>query len=200
MLALTKILAASESQPIAIDAQGWSPQALVRPSPNYGARPESTEISLLVIHNISLPVGEYGQDNISALFQNRLDCDAHPDFASLRDLKVSSHFLIRRDGQLLQYVSCLQRAWHAGVSELFGRHGCNDFSIGIELEGCDTESFEAAQYQTLTRLTLALLQHYPITHIAGHSEIAPGRKTDPGPYFDWSAYLAALPGWASREV
>lgn len=199
MLALTKIRAASESQPIAIDALGWCPQALARPSPNFGVRPELTEISLLVIHNISLPVGEYGQDNISALFQNRLDCDAHPDFASLRDLNVSSHFLIRRDGQLLQYVSCLQRAWHAGVSELFGRHGCNDFSIGIELEGCDAESFEAAQYQRLTMLTTALLQRYPITHIAGHSEIASGRKTDPGPCFDWSSFLATLPGWEYRD-
>ncbi|MBI3713934.1 MAG: 1,6-anhydro-N-acetylmuramyl-L-alanine amidase AmpD [Burkholderiales bacterium] len=199
MLAQTKTGVASELQPIAIDAQGWCTQALVRPSPNFGPRPDAVEISLLVIHNISLPVGEYRQDHVSALFQNRLNCDAHPDFASLRGLQVSSHFLIRRDGQLLQYVSCLQRAWHAGVSELFGRQGCNDFSIGIELEGCDTEPFEAAQYQGLTMLTTALLQRYPITHIAGHSEIASGRKTDPGPCFDWSSFLATLPGWEYRD-
>ena len=204
MLVLTNQKPASAMQPINvdinidIDGRGWCSQAEARPSPNFGARPVPTEISLLVIHNISLPVGEFGQDYISALFQNRLNCEAHPDFASLRGLKVSSHFLIRRDGQLLQYVSCLERAWHAGVSALLGRQGCNDFSIGIELEGCDTAPFEATQYQTLTKLTSALLQHYPITHIAGHNEIAPGRKTDPGPCFDWQAYLATLPGWESR--
>lgn len=196
--AMRTVVAATTA--LSINAQGWCPQALARPSPNVGARPASTDIALLVIHNISLPMGAYGQDYVSALFQNSLDCDAHPDFASLRDLKVSSHFLIRRDGQLLQYASCLQRAWHAGVSAFLGRQGCNDFSIGVELEGCDTEPFEAAQYQTLTMLTQALLHHYPITHIAGHSEIAPGRKTDPGPCFDWQTYLAALPGWESREA
>lgn len=195
MLARTKAGAASESSSFSIDAQGWCSHAVICPSPNYGARPEATEISLLVIHNISLPVGDYGQDHVSALFQNRLDCDLHPDFASLRDLQVSSHFLIRRDGQLIQYVSCLKRAWHAGVSELLGRQGCNDFSIGIELEGCDSEPFESVQYQRLTMLTIALSQRYPLTHIAGHNEVAQGRKTDPGPYFDWSTYLATLPAW-----
>ena len=199
MLVQTKISLASALEAFALDAHGWCPQALALPSPNFGPRPNATEISLLVIHNISLPVGEYGQDHVSALFQNRLDCEVHPDFASLRDLKVSSHFLIRRDGQLIQYVSCQQRAWHAGVSALFGRQGCNDFSIGIELEGCDTEPFESAQYQSLAMLTTALLQHYPITHIAGHSEIAPGRKTDPGPYFDWQTLLSTLPGWERRD-
>lgn len=187
---------AALSPELDIDGQGWCPQAVARPSPNVGVRPPFTAISLLVIHNVSLPVGQYGQDYISDLFLNSLDCDAHPDFASLRGLQVSSHFLIRRDGQLIQYVSCLARAWHAGVSEFLGQQGCNDFSIGIELEGCDSESFEAAQYLALTKLTSALLAHYPITHIAGHSDIAPGRKTDPGPCFDWQALLAGLPGWA----
>lgn len=195
MLALTDHGTALTASDIHIDAQGWCPQAVARPSPNVGVRPASMAITLLVIHNISLPVGEYEQDYISDLFQNTLDCDAHPDFASLRGLQVSSHFLIRRDGQLVQYVSCLARAWHAGVSEFLGQQGCNDFSIGVELEGCDTEPFEAAQYQTLTKLTSALLVHYPITHIAGHSDVAPGRKTDPGPCFDWQELQSGLSGW-----
>lgn len=178
-----------------IGADGWCAQASHMASPNYNARPDPADISLLVIHSISLPQGQFGGPAITALFQNCLACDSHPSFASLRELKVSAHFLIRRDGALLQFVSTLERAWHAGVSSFQGRSGCNDFSIGIELEGCDELPFEAAQYQILTQLSQALLARFAITHIAGHAEIAPGRKTDPGPNFDWSRYRDGLPGF-----
>lgn len=171
-----------------ISSEGWCPQASRQPSPNYNARPDSADISLLVIHNISLPAGQFGGEAITQLFQNCLDCGAHTSFESLRELKVSSHFLIRRDGALLQFVSALDRAWHAGVSSFNGRSSCNDFSIGIELEGTDEVPFEAAQYEALRCLTHALLLRFAITHIVGHSDIAPGRKTDPGPCFDWARY------------
>ncbi|MDO8703027.1 MAG: 1,6-anhydro-N-acetylmuramyl-L-alanine amidase AmpD [Undibacterium sp.] len=171
-----------------IAADGWCRQASRQPSPNYNARPYPADISLLVIHNISLPAGQFGGPHISDLFQNCLDCSAHESFESLRDLKVSSHFLIRRDGALLQFVSTLERAWHAGISSFDGRPSCNDFSIGIELEGTDDVPFEPVQYESLSLLTQALLAHFPITHIVGHSEIAPGRKTDPGTCFDWGRY------------
>lgn len=171
-----------------ISPDGWCQQASRQPSPNYNARPDPTDISLLVIHNISLPAGQFGGPHISDLFQNCLDCSVHESFESLRDLKVSSHFLIRRDGTLLQFVSTLERAWHAGISSFEGRPSCNDFSIGIELEGADDMPFEPAQYEALSLLTQALLAHFPITHIVGHSEIAPGRKTDPGTCFDWGRY------------
>lgn len=180
-----------------IGPDGWCAQASHLPSPNFNARPDPAEISLLVIHNISLPQGQFGSPAIAALFQNCLDCDSHPSFASLRDLKVSAHFLIRRDGALLQFVSTLERAWHAGASSFLGRSSCNDFSIGIELEGCDELPFEAAQYQSLTRLTQALLARFAIAHIAGHAEIAPGRKTDPGPHFDWARYRDGLTGFVA---
>lgn len=176
--------------PIVINQAGIADQALWIASPNYDARPTPetnvSDISLVVIHNISLPPGEYGGEAISQLFTNRLDPDAHPYYADIYSRKVSAHFLIRRTGELIQYVSCLDRAWHAGVSNWQGRERCNDFSVGIELEGSDFEAFEAAQYQTLNRLLAAVTSHYPVTAIVGHSDIAPGRKTDPGPYFDWT--------------
>lgn len=173
---------------IRIDADGWADQALRMPSPNFDQRAEGTEIALLVVHNISLPPGEFGGPHIADLFLNRLDCDAHPYFDQLRSLRVSAHFLIRRDGALVQFVSAHDRAWHAGVSAFCGRERCNDFSIGIELEGTDDLPFEPAQYDTLAALTAALRAAYPLADVMGHEDIAPGRKTDPGPCFDWQRY------------
>ncbi|CAG4889967.1 1,6-anhydro-N-acetylmuramyl-L-alanine amidase AmpD [Paraburkholderia gardini] len=170
----------------AVDADGWVPAARKLPSPNFEARPEGARPTLVVVHNISLPPGEFGGTAITELFQNRLDCDAHPYYdAHLRGVKVSAHFVIRRDGVLEQYVSCDARAWHAGVSNFFGRERCNDFSIGIELEGSDASAFELPQYETLGALVKALAAHYPVEALAGHADIAPGRKTDPGPHFEW---------------
>ncbi|RFA31267.1 N-acetylmuramoyl-L-alanine amidase [Alkalilimnicola ehrlichii] len=166
-----------------------------RPSPNYDERPENIAIDLLVIHNISLPPNEFGGPYIDALFTNALDCELHPFFDQLRGLKVSAHLLIRRDGELLQYVPLHKRAWHAGVSCFDGRERCNDFSIGIELEGCDDQRFTEAQYGCLLPLCSALMDAYPgITpeRIVGHSDIAPGRKTDPGPHFDWNRLRTVL--------
>lgn len=160
-----------------------------QPSPNCDARPQGSGVDLLVIHAISLPAGQFGGPWIDDLFCNRLDPEAHADFAEICGLSVSAHALIRRDGEIVQYVPFQQRAWHAGKSRFQGRERCNDFSIGIELEGCDDHPFEAIQYQRLAQLTRALMQTYPaISHerIIGHSDIAPGRKTDPGPHFDWS--------------
>lgn len=159
-------------------------------SPNFDARPD-TEISMIVIHNISLPPSQYGGNGIIELFTNQLNPDEHPYYAEIHTRQVSAHFLIRRDGTLIQFVSCLERAWHAGVSNWKGRERCNDFSVGIELEGSDFENFEIAQYQTLKRLVTAISNKYPIQAIVGHSEIAPGRKTDPGPYFNWQ-YLEKI--------
>ena len=182
---------------IAIEEDGWaSARSQARhpitriSSPNHDERPEGCAPSLIVIHNISLPPGAFGGDAIEALFTNTLAHDAHPYFASLVGLRVSSHFLIRRDGALVQFVACGLRAWHAGDSSFEGREGCNDFSIGIELEGDDTSAYEAGQYATLIALTDGLSARYPIAAVAGHSDIAPGRKTDPGPLFDWAFYLA----------
>lgn len=172
-------------------------QARHCPSPNYGDRPEASDISLLVIHNISLPPGEYGNGHIERFFTNCLDCKAHPYFAEIAHLKVSSHLLISRTGELVQFVGLDKRAWHAGRSRFAGREECNDFSIGIELEGTDTQPYTAHQYHALRGLTDAIMREYPeITpaRITGHSDIAPGRKTDPGPAFEWSRYLAALKG------
>ena len=164
-----------------IDQQGWCAQATQQRSPNYDARPDGAVVSLIVIHNISLPPQEFGGEWITDLFLNRLDPDAHPYFAAIYNVEVSSHFLIRRDGQLIQYVSTDDRAWHAGASCWRGQSRCNDFAIGIELEGCDDKPFTQEQYSVLTQLTQTLLQHYPyINSVAGHSEIAPQRKTDPG--------------------
>ncbi len=173
-----------------INSQGFITSAKQVCSPNFDARPcldtAAPEISMIVIHNISLPPNQYGGNGIIELFTNTLNPDEHPYYAEIYTRKVSSHFLIRRDGELLQFVSCLQRAWHAGVSNWLGRERCNDFSVGIELEGSDFEAFESAQYKLLQLLINILKQTYPIQTIVGHSEIAPGRKTDPGPYFDWS--------------
>ncbi len=169
-----------------VDADGWMPAARKLPSPNFEVRPDGAVPTLIVVHGISLPPGEFGGGAITDLFQNRLDCSAHPYYdAHLRAVRVSAHFVIRRDGSLEQYVSCDQRAWHAGVSDFFGRGRCNDFSIGIELEGSDSVPFESLQYSALSALVKALVARYPIDALAGHSDIAPGRKTDPGPHFDW---------------
>ena len=169
-----------------VDADGWIAAARKLPTTNCEARPAGAVPTLIVIHNISLPPDEFGGSAIAELFQNRLDCDAHPYYDThLRGVKVSAHFVVHRDGALEQYVSCDARAWHAGVSNFFGRERCNDFSIGIELEGSDTTAFEAAQYRTLSALVQALVARYAIEALAGHSDIAPGRKTDPGPHFEW---------------
>jgi N-acetyl-anhydromuramoyl-L-alanine amidase len=151
-------------------------------------------VDLLVVHNISLPPGVYGGDAIIDLFLNRLDPEAHPYFGPLRGLRVSAHFLVRRDGELIQFVACSRRAWHAGVSSFMGRARCNDFSIGVELEGSDEDPFEGVQYDVLAGLVRTLRGRYPLTHLVGHSDIAPGRKTDPGPFFDWRRLRAALGG------
>jgi AmpD protein len=166
-----------------------------RPSSNCDARPEGEAVTLLVVHNISLPPGQFGGAGVEDLFLNRLDTAAHPFFETIKDLRVSAHFFIRRDGELIQFVSCDQRAWHAGVSAWKGRERCNDFSVGVELEGTDDRTFEPAQYARLIELLGQLRMRYPIADVAGHSDIAPGRKTDPGPCFDW-ACLAGL----RREV
>lgn len=184
---------------ISIDPAGWCNSALAIPSPNCDARPEGVQPELLVIHNISLPPGEFAGDAIVQLFTNQLDCTAHPDYAALEHLRVSAHFLIRRDGVLLQFVSTHARAWHAGASSFAGRQRCNDFSIGIELEGSDDQPFEEEQYIVLAALTRALVQAHPLSAVAGHSEIAPLRKTDPGPYFDWARYLL-LAGTALQRL
>lgn len=175
-----------------IDPLGWCAAAHRIPSPNFDARPEGCTADLLVIHNISLPPGQFGGPYIEGLFTNTLDCGIHPYFERLRELKVSAHFLIRRDGSLLQFVSADARAWHAGASQFDGRMRCNDFSIGVELEGCDDQPFEVAQYAALADLTCALKTRYPLTAVAGHEHIAPGRKTDPGPCFDWAFYRKSL--------
>lgn len=162
------------------------------PSPNFGPRPNGAQIDLIVLHSISLPPGQYGGHHVQDLFANQLDWEQHPYFQSIRGIKVSSHFLIRRTGELLQFVSCNDRAWHAGVSSYRGRNNCNDDSIGIELEGLEGLLFEDAQYETLTTLCAAILRQYPVQHIAGHEHIAPGRKTDPGKGFDWSRLQRSL--------
>lgn len=155
-------------------------------SPHCDFRPNEADIKLIVIHSISLPPSEFSGDSVEALFTGTLDWDAHPYFQSIRDIKVSAHFFIRRNGEIIQFVPCDRRAWHAGVSSWQGRDRCNDFSIGIELEGTDDIAFTEQQYQTLLSLIEALKAHYPIAEIVRHSDIAPGRKTDPGPYFDWN--------------
>jgi AmpD protein len=162
------------------------------PSPNCDDRPAGTEISLLVLHSISLPPGQYGGDSIERLFTNRLDPAAHPYFRDIASLKVSAHFVVRRDGELLQFVPLQRRAWHAGVSSWRGRERCNDFSVGIELEGSDVDAFTDVQYQALIRLVRALRTALPLQQVAAHSDVAPGRKTDPGAGFDWPRLLAAL--------
>lgn len=161
-------------------------------SPNCDARPPGSAINLLVIHNISLPPDEYGSEGVIELFTNRLNPDAHPYYQIIKDMKVSAHFFIRRDGEVIQFVPCGLRAWHAGASNWCGIERCNDFSIGIELEGSDFEPFTDVQYDALLALTVVLKKAYPIEEIVGHSDIAPGRKTDPGPFFDWARYQGSL--------
>jgi AmpD protein len=171
---------------LTIDESGVVPEVRQFASPNCDERPAGTNIELVVIHNISLPPGEFGGGAITGLFTNTLDHAAHPYFAALEGLRVSAHFLIRRDGEVLQFVACAKRAWHAGVSSWRGRSACNDFSIGIELEGTDDLPFAEVQYASLDALLHALKTRYPIAGIAGHSEISPSRKTDPGPHFEWA--------------
>lgn len=186
-----------------LDEQGWLEQSASvsrRTSPNFNERPPGTNISLLVIHNISLPPGQFGTPYVADLFLNQLDLKADPWFENnLRDLKVSAHFLIDRTGHVTQFVSCLARAWHAGVSCHDGRDQCNDFSLGIELEGTDTLPYADAQYEALSALTKCLRKKYPLTAVRGHCHIAPVRKTDPGPAFDWTRY-AALAQWPATAL
>ena len=164
---------------------GWYQFAARQPCPNFGPRPSGASVDLIVLHAISLPPGQYGGDAVQRLFNNQLDWNSHPYFKSIAGLQVSAHFFIRRHGELMQFVSCNERAWHAGTSNYRGRSNCNDDSIGIELEGTEDGRFEDSQYETLTGLCAALLQGYPVAHIAGHEHVAPGRKADPGPGFDW---------------
>lgn len=194
-------MAVIERAPAAWQAGWWQP-ATRCPSPNAGPRPAGVAIELVVLHSISLPPGEYGGDAIERLFTNRLDWDAHPYYQQIRGLQVSAHFLVRRDGQVLQFVSCDDRAWHAGVSHWRGRDNCNDWSIGIELEGLEGETFEPAQYAALATLLAAIAQAYPVRDVAGHEHVAPQRKRDPGPGFDWQALQAQAlwPGhWCAAE-
>jgi AmpD protein len=187
----------SGSTLLTLDTQGWlkpSDQVALRPSPNFNARPSDTDVSLLVIHNITLPPGQFGTPYITDLFLNQLDTAADPWFINVEGLKVSAHFVIDRLGHITQFVSCDERAWHAGASSFEGRAQCNDFSIGIELEGTDDLPFEDAQYKCLATLTQCLRARYPLTAATGHSDIAPGRKTDPGPFFDWARF-SALTQW-----
>jgi len=167
--------------------EGWYRFAHRCPSPNFGPRPADSTIDLVVLHSISLPPGHYGGDAVVALFTNQLDWDAHPYYQTIQGLQVSAHFFIRRNGDLLQFVSANNRAWHAGTSTYKDRPNCNDYSIGIELEGLEGDNFEPAQYEALQSLLPALAQQFPICHIAGHEHIAPGRKSDPGPGFRWGA-------------
>jgi AmpD protein len=161
-------------------------------SPNQDERPPGVEVTLAVVHSISLPPGEYGGDAIERLFTNRLDPGAHPYFKEIHAIRVSAHFLVRRDGELVQFVPVARRAWHAGVSSWRGRGRCNDFSVGIELEGAEDAPFEDAQYLALQHLLIGLRMQLPLRALAGHSDIAPGRKTDPGARFDWPRLLLDL--------
>jgi len=171
---------------------GWWRGAQRCPSPNFDERPHGTPITLAVLHSISLPPGDYGGDAIERLFTNRLDWDAHPYFGTIRGLKVSAHFLVRRDGGVLQFVSCDQRAWHAGQSVWRGRPDCNHYSVGIEIEGLEGSTFEAPQYRQVGRLLRALAARYPIDEAVGHEDVAPGRKFDPGAGFDWQQLRRCL--------
>jgi len=173
-------------------SDGWYSAARRVPSPNCDERPAGTVVDLAVVHNISLPPHQFGGDHVAEFFLNRLDPAAHPFFATLAGVRVSAHFYIRRAGELVQFVSCEQRAWHAGASRWNARERCNDFSIGIELEGSDLVPYRDAQYAALADLLQALQVRYPIGDVVGHCDIAPGRKTDPGPFFDWTRLPAAI--------
>lgn len=176
---------------------GWLEGVAWLPSPNFGARPVGTGVSLVVIHNISLPPDEFGGNWVEDFFLNRLDPGAHPYFATIADVQVSSHFYVRRDGRVVQFVGCDQRAWHAGQSCWCERDNCNDYSVGIELEGLEDHPFEPAQYTRLGELLRTLAQHYPISQVAGHEHVAPGRKKDPGCAFDWRQ-LQILTSWPDQ--
>lgn len=176
---------------------GWYGFARALASPNFGPRPDGAQVDLIVLHSISLPPGQYGGNEVQQLFTNSLDWNAHPYFKSIAGVVVSAHFYIRRQGELWQFVSCDDRAWHAGASHYRGRGDCNDDSIGIELEGLEGLPFEAPQYEALAALCAAIAQRYPVQHIAGHEHIAPGRKKDPGPGFDWRALQQSL-AWPSE--
>lgn len=185
---------------LALGRNGWlEPAAGVRlaPSPNFDARPAGVEPILLVVHNISLPPGEFGGPEVVDFFQNRLDYASHPWLERLRDMRVSAHFFLRRDGGVVQLVSADDRAWHAGVSRFEHRERCNDFSIGVEVEGTDTAPYTDDQYRVLAQLSHALRGRYPLRAVRGHEHIAPGRKTDPGPAFDWARF-GRLAGWPKR--
>lgn len=188
--------------PLALDRHGWlkpGPGLQHAPSPNFDARPAGCAPYLLVIHNISLPPGKFGGPEVIDLFLNRLDYASHPWLEQLRGLHVSAHFLIRRNGAIAQFVSTDKRAWHAGVSRFEQQERCNDFSIGIEMEGTDTLPYTDEQYACLKRLTQVLKHRYPLRAVRGHEHIAPGRKTDPGPAFDWNRY-GRENGWFRRQV
>ena len=178
---------------------GWHRSALRLESPNHGKRPvPHTHVDLIVVHSISLPPGQFGTGAVQRLFTNTLDWDAHPYFQSIRGLQVSSHFFIDRQGVLWQFVDCDERAWHAGQSSYRGRNQCNDDSVGIELEGLEGGSFEPAQYHTLAALCQDIAHRYPIQHIAGHEHVAPGRKQDPGPGFDWHRLQRSI-NWSAER-
>ena len=181
---------------------GWLVEARQVPSPHFDCRPDNELPSLLVIHNISLPPGEFGGPWIDALFTGTLDPHAHPFFAHIAHLRVSAHCLIRRDGEIVQYVPFDKRAWHAGVSAWHGRERCNDFAIGIELEGTDNQSYTEAQYQQLAAVTRTVIELYPAIadNMTGHSDIAPERKTDPGPAFDWAKFRSQVTGSSEKEM
>lgn len=174
-------------------SRGWWRHAQHVRSPNCNPRPHGERITLAVVHSISLPPGEFGGDAVQRLFTNRLDTDAHTYYAQLEGLRVSAHFFVRRDGTTIQFVACDQRAWHAGESSWRGRRDCNDWSIGIELEGLEGGRFEAAQYRALLRLLRSLALRYPLSEVVGHEHVAPGRKRDPGARFQWPRLRRALP-------
>ena len=183
-----------------LDTEGLVKGVRYIASPNCDARPAGCAIDLLVIHYISLPPGEFGGPGIVEFFTNRLDPAAHPFYASIAGVKVSAHFLVRRDGGVVQFVPCAKRSWHAGESTWKGRARCNDFSIGIEVEGTSEAPFTDAQYDRLAELTRAVQARYPVADIVGHSDVAPGRKGDPGPNFDWARYRGMLAAPSPRRM
>ena len=187
----------AKAENLSVWRSGWLSSARRLDSPNFGARPAHTAIDLIVVHSISLPPGTYGGSQVQALFTNKIDWQTHPYFETIRGIQVSSHFYIERDGQLWQFVSVNDRAWHAGASSFMGRNNCNDFSVGIELEGLEGQLFEPAQYKTLSALCQQLQFIYPIAHVVGHEHIAPGRKFDPGAGFDWQR-LQETVGWSPQ--
>jgi AmpD protein len=175
-----------------LDEEGVLAGAVQVPSPNCDERPVNAAVWLLVVHNISLPPGEFGGEAVLQLFTNTLDFAAHPYYETLRDLNVSAHFLVRRESELIQLVPCAKRAWHAGSSSWRGRERCNDFSVGVELEGADDQAYSERQYSRLAQLLVVLRRRYPIVDVVGHVDIAPGRKSDPGPAFDWGHFRELL--------